>query len=111
MYILLDIIIFAIVLFFYIHIFYHIKTSNYLEIYEIDYVSKEKFEELCDLKQPILLTNYDTNNQINIDLLLQNYSSFDIKIIKNNYDIELPLNLLITFKPPFMSPPQRLRSL
>ena len=38
--------IFCLILFFYLHIFYHIKTSDDLEIYEIDEPSKEKLEEI-----------------------------------------------------------------
>ena len=48
--------IFCLVLFIYLHINFHLKTSNDLEIYEIDNVSKEKFEELCDIRQHILFT-------------------------------------------------------
>ena len=55
--ILINLLIFCIVLFFYIHIYNNIKTSNYLEIYEVESPSKEKFEELCNLKQPLLINN------------------------------------------------------
>ena len=37
--------VFCIVLFLYIHIFFHLKTSDDLEVYEIDQPSKEKLEE------------------------------------------------------------------
>ena len=33
----------------YIHIFYHLKTSNDLEVYEIEQPSKDKLEEICNL--------------------------------------------------------------
>ena len=45
--------IFAIVLFIYLHIFYHIKTSNDLEVYEVQNLSKERLEEVCNLRQPL----------------------------------------------------------
>ena len=39
-------IIFIIILFFYCHIWYHLKTSDDLEMYEIEKPSKEKLENL-----------------------------------------------------------------
>ena len=44
--------IFCIVLFLYIHIYNHIKTSNYLEVYEIENLSKDKLEDIINFKQP-----------------------------------------------------------
>ena len=46
--------VFCIILFFYLHIHFHLKTSNDLEIYEIEQASKDKMEEICDLRQPVL---------------------------------------------------------
>ena len=44
--------IFCLVLFFYLHIYFQLKTSDDLEIYEIENPSKERLEEICDLRQP-----------------------------------------------------------
>jgi hypothetical protein len=97
--IIIFILIFSIVLFIYIHIYYHFKTNNDLEILEINNISKERLEEICDLRQPLTMT---IDNNIFKDFflknLLENYSSFDIKIrnIKNiddNSEIFLPLSL------------------
>ena len=52
--------IFCIVLFMYIHIFFHLNTSDDLEVYEIDQPSKEKLEEICDIKQPVV---FNFNNE------------------------------------------------
>ena len=74
--------IFCIVLFLYIHVYAQIKTSNDLEVFEIDDPSKEMLEEICDLKQPVLF-NY-TNNVISELFLKKNliksYNGFDINI-------------------------------
>ena len=51
--IIFSMIIFCLVLFLYLHIFFHLKTSNDLEIYEIEQPSKDKLEEICDLRQPV----------------------------------------------------------
>lgn len=111
MYILINLLILFITLFLYIHIYYHIKTSNYLEIYEIDNLSKEKLEELCNLKQPIILNNTSMNfntdiiKTITTEFLEFNYGTFDIKIInKENTTMSLPMNLstaLALFKKDF----------
>ena len=53
MYILANILILLITIFLYINIYFNLNTSDYLEIYEIDNISKEKFEELCNIKQPL----------------------------------------------------------
>ena len=90
----LSFIVFCIVLFFYIHIHYHLRTSNDLEIFDIDLPTKEKFEELCDLRQPITLKyknpkilEYFKNN-----VIANEYGAFDINIRNteetNNSDIE-----------------------
>ena len=39
-------IIFCLVLFIYLHIQFHLKTSNDLEMYEVEQASKEKLEEI-----------------------------------------------------------------
>lgn len=91
----ISILLFCIILFFYIHVYNHIKTSDYLEVYEIDSPSKEKLEELCELKQPLLIKNMNILD-LNIDkkFLLENYGSFDLKIrSKEKNDIFLPIKL------------------
>jgi len=78
-------IVFCCVLFLYLHIQFHLKTSNDLEIYELDEPSKEKLEDLCNIRQPILIntTNEFKDKLIyynSKDYLVNNYSAFDIKI-------------------------------
>jgi hypothetical protein len=73
---------FCLVLFFYIHIYFHLKTSNDLEIYEIEQPSKDRLEEICDLRQPVL---FDFKNERLLDscrrsVILDTYGAFDIKI-------------------------------
>jgi len=90
--------IFCLVLFIYLHIQFHLKTSNDLEIYEIDDVSKDKLEEICDLRQPILF-NYNNEKIIettNSRFILENYPAFELKIRNiNETDLnsELYINL------------------
>ena len=86
--------IFIVILFLYIHILYHLKTADDLEIYEINSFSKERLNEVCDLRQPVLFS-YDINNfnELKVDNLLSNYNSFDIKVkfFNNLEDTVIPL--------------------
>ena len=79
--------IFSLILFLYLHIQFHLKTSNNLEIYEIDQASKDKMEEICDLRQPVLFDSEEDGikiiNSTNKNLLLDNYPVFEIKIRDN----------------------------
>ena len=96
----ISILIFCIVLFIYLHINFHLRTSNDLEVYEIDQPSKEKLEEICDLRQPVIF-DYSVDgllNECNIDTIEKNYGAFDIKVrnVKEYDDIAelyLPLTL------------------
>jgi len=49
-----NIILFLIILFLYIHIIHQLKKGEDLEIYEMDYMSNEHLQEVCDIKQPVL---------------------------------------------------------
>lgn len=89
--------IFIVILFLYIHILYHLKTADDLEVYEINSFSKERLNEVCDLRQPVLFNyNIDTFKDLKIQNILNNYSSFDIKVnffnLENeNNDTVIPL--------------------
>ena len=49
-----NLLIFLMVLFIYIHIAAQLKTSEDLEIYEMDYMDNQHLQEICELKQPVL---------------------------------------------------------
>lgn len=100
--------IFLIVLFLYLHIQYQLKTSNELEIYEIEQeLTKEKMEEICDLRQPIVLDTTEELSQLipifSKTSLLKEYSSYEIKIrnkknIGTAEDLFIPLQMGISDK-------------
>ena len=99
--------IFCVILFFYLHIQFHLKTSNELEIYEIEQASKDKMEEICDLRQPVLFDCDEDTEKItkatNKNYLLENYPVFEVKIRDSNPDANggdlfLPLSLHIASK-------------
>jgi hypothetical protein len=103
--IIITIFIFLIVLFLYLHVQFQLKTSNELEIYEIENeLTKEKMEEICDLRQPIVLYITEKLSQLipifSKSNLLQEYSSYEIKIRnKKNIgtidDLFIPLQMSV----------------
>ena len=89
--------IFCIVLFLYLHIQFHLKTSDELEVYEIEQYSKEKMEEICDLRQPVLFDLDETTDKImsatKKDEIIGNYSVFEVKV-RNAHDEQTALTYL-----------------
>ena len=96
--IILIVLTFSIVLFIYLHIVYHLKTSDDLEVYELALLSKERLEEICDFRQPLTfnlnIENFDPLCKSNI---ASTYGSFDIRlrdISANNTHSELFLPVI-----------------
>ena len=98
--------IFCLVLFIYIHVQFHLKTSEDLEMYEIDFPSKDRLEEMCDIRQPIL---FDFENQsimetTSFNHIANNYHIFEIKIRNindmdnNNSELYVPLPIHSSIK-------------
>jgi len=81
----LFIFIFSTILFFYIHIFYHLKISKDLEVYSVVNPTKLKLEEICEIRQPVIFTLDEPILQhLDIDFIQQRYGAFDINI--QSYD-------------------------
>ena len=86
--IIIGFLIFCLVLFIYLHVQFHLKKGEDLEMYEIEQPSKDRLEEICDLRQPVL---FDFNCQklmdtSNKDYIIHNYHAFEIKIRNTNED-------------------------
>ena len=98
--------IFCLTLFLYLHIQFHLKTSDDLEVYEIEQASKDKKEEICDLRQPVMFDIEDDKlmQTTSKEYILQNYPVFEVKIrnVKEetspNTEIYMPLPLHMTSK-------------
>ena len=73
----LFIIIFSLVFFIYIHISYHYKKVNRLDIYDMVYINKKKLEEVCVLRQPVtfLLDEPVMENYFNIRHLTNTFTN------------------------------------
>ena len=89
----INFLIFCVVLFLYVHVYNHIKTSSYLEIYEIENLSKDKFEDLNNFKQPLLLNNYSLLNNITVEYLSSNYPTFDLNLYNEQNDSFLKIKM------------------
>jgi len=99
--VILNLLIFCLVLFIYLHVYYHIKTSDDLEVYEIDQPSKDKLEEICDLRQPVIFDypNERLLQSCKRDIIQDTYGAFDIKIrnVKKEIDDEEELYIPLTY--------------
>jgi hypothetical protein len=98
--------VFCIVLFLYLHIHYHLKTSDDLEIYELDDVTKDNLEDICNIRQPLIF-DFEESHKIvkttNQDYILNNYHAFEVKIRNindknDNTELFVPLPLHSTIK-------------
>ena len=99
----INILIFCIVLFIYLHIYFHNKICNDLEILHIDNLSninKDYLEEVLDHRQPVIIDHREEIflSKLNWNQIYNNNSAFDIKIRNKNDDnnqsdlyINLPL--------------------
>lgn len=89
--------IFCIVLFIYLHVQFHLKTGDDLEMYEVDLPSKEKLQEVCDLRQPVLFDFECASilNTANRTYIANNCNAFEVKIrnVRENDPLFLPLPL------------------
>lgn len=85
---LLATVVFCFVLFIYLHIYHHLKVSNDLEVYEVEYPSKERLEEICEIRQPALfdLDTGDLCDTVSRDNVMEFYSAFDV-YIRNGKEI------------------------
>ena len=87
-------IIFIIILVFYINIIHLLKTSEDLEIYELDYKDYDYFQEVCNLKQPVTFSYEDIHpdfiNSIDKDFLdLKENNDIKIKEVPDYYSEEI----------------------
>ena len=81
-----EICIFVVILVLYLHIYFHLKVSNDLEVYSIEEPSKDKLEEICDLRQPALFeckmeSIIETSNKTYLN---DNYHAFEVQVRNTN---------------------------
>ena len=88
---LLNILIFMIILLVYLHIYYHLKVSNDLEIFEHEISNKNNLEEILNLRQPVVI-NYNRQNLdtiFTLDNIYKKYHNTQLNLRKNDISNEL----------------------
>ena len=70
----------------YVHIVFHLKTSDDLEVFEIPQLSKDNLEDVCNYRQPIVFKHNDEQLNLCIPSNLQHYSAFDIQVYDNKHE-------------------------
>tara|TARA_B100001093_G_C26852859_1_gene1025926 strand:+ start:1375 stop:2190 length:816 start_codon:yes stop_codon:yes gene_type:complete len=77
-----------------------LKTSNDLEVFEVSNLSKERLEEVCDIRQPLTFyLDVSCFDKLALDEIEKLYSSFDINIrntTQKNANTELRLPLVLS---------------
>ena len=97
---LISLLVFCIILFLYIHVYFHLKTSDDLEVLVLDNdPAKEKFEEVCDLRQPVIFEFYeeDIDKYCNLNSVIANYGAFDIQVRNTQHTKTPQAHLPMTF--------------
>jgi len=97
----LIVLIFCMVLFIYLHVHFHLKTSDDLEVYQIEQPSKERLEEICDIRQPVVF-DYPNERLLEVccrDSIRDTYGAFDVKVrnvsvpLDDEEEMHMPLAL------------------
>jgi hypothetical protein len=89
-----NILIFIIILFLYMHIIDQYKKSEDLEIYEMDYVSNNDLQTICNIKQPVL---FELNSEITLETI-EEKSQYDVKVRDTNDNSDYILLKFDSFK-------------
>ena len=85
MYLIINLLIFVIIFFIYIHIKSFTKISNDTDIYVLNNPSHEMIEENSRFNQPLHIKNIDSDiHNLNYDWLYDNFKYYDIKYININ---------------------------
>lgn len=93
--IILSIVIFCLVLLLYVHVMFHLKVSNSLDVYDLGIVSKDKLEKACNLRQPLKFkcTFPALKNGLVTDVMRENYGSQTVNVVNISDNATLPLQL------------------
>lgn len=79
------------VVFLYLHVVFHLKTSNDLEIYDLELPDKNKLEEVCNLRQPLLFT-YWNDELMKCAPAHFKFEAFDVNVVDPS-NVSVPLSL------------------
>jgi hypothetical protein len=75
----------CVVVILYIHVVHQLKTSNDLEIFELDTPIQSRLEEICNLRQPLLFPYYEENiAQCSLPRFME-YKAFDVTVYDSSF--------------------------
>ena len=81
------------------HISFQLKTSSDYEIYELEDISKSKLDDICDLRQPVVLSYHsDLLTNCSLSALHSKYGNLDLNIrditdVDDKSEFYIPLTL------------------
>jgi hypothetical protein len=86
-------VLFFLVLFTYMHIRFHLKKNNDLDLIDLtrEHLGKDQFEEVCALLSPFKFRN--TQLPINVNNAFNKFDKYNVNVRKNNEKVCLPLKL------------------
>lgn len=98
--ILLTIFIFCIILILYLHVRFHLKVNNDLDVFVVDDFKRHRINEICNLKQPFMFQylNPELMTAMNFDSLLKNFKTNSLNVKKSKDTNYLPLKLENVFE-------------
>jgi len=80
------------VVFIYLHVVYHLKTCNDLEIYEMESLpDKAKLEDLCNLRQPLVF-EYENDEFLKCTPAQFTNNAFDLNVVDVS-NVSVPLSV------------------
>ena len=83
--ILISLLTICIVIVVYMHVIYQLKTSNDLELFELELPNKSKLEDVCNLRQPLVFNYYEEDIQQCTLARLSEYNAFDVMTYDNHF--------------------------
>ena len=91
----INIIIFCIILIVYLHIRYHLKVNNDIDVFSVNEYKKDNINEICKLKQPFkfLFPNESLIKFTQLKNLFKNYGKNNVYVKKQKDTQSLPIKL------------------
>lgn len=93
--VLIHLLLFVIIVFIYIHIQQQFKTSEDLEVFEMDYTTNAQLQEVCELKQPIIFEYKSVNPEFFEDVILDEDAGSQDVYVKDTREYLLEDDLYI----------------
>ena len=93
--IVVSVVIFCVVLLLYLHIMFHLKVSDDLDVYDLGIIDKNKLETACNLRQPLKFKCLfpALREVLTIEAMERDHSNQTVNVINTDDNSILPLRL------------------